>query len=169
MSEFCGWTWLRIRGMDADGVREHAQREDPGRGIGDIVLLLACIAAVVGVGFLLLASSDPQEAPRDALVGVLAVIGSWFVAHMLYTLRYAREHVADPEHGIDFSGDDPTYRDFAYVAYTIGMTYQVSDTGFQSRAMRATALAHALLSYFLGAVVIACTINLIVQLASAGS
>ena len=94
MSEFCGWTWLRIRGMDADGVREHAQREDPGRGIGDIVLLLACVAAVVGVGFLLLASSDPQEAPRDALVGVLAVIGSWFVAHMLYTLRYAREHVA---------------------------------------------------------------------------
>ena len=31
--------------------------------------------------------------------------------------------------GVDFNGvDEPDYRDFAYLAFTIGMTYQVSDT-----------------------------------------
>lgn len=165
---FCSWTWLRVRTMDADGVKRHALREDAGRAIGDITLLLTCVAAVFGVGLLLLASSQRGLDPTlGALIGVCAVVASWFVAHLLFMLRYAREHVADPAHGIDFNGDEPTYGDFAYLAYTIGMTYQVSDTGFRSTTLRTTALRHALLSYFLGAVVIACTINLVVQLASA--
>ena len=167
---FTLWTWLRIRGMDADTVRTHAQREDAGRAVGDMVLLLASVAGVVGVGLLLLASSHNDPSPvEDALVGVLAVVASWLTTHMLFTLRYARIHTADPDHGIDFPGDgEPTYRDFAYIAYTIGMTYQVSDTGIKGTEVRATALRHALLSFFLGAVVVATTINLVVQMAGAG-
>lgn len=169
-SVFCLWTWLRVHAMDADAVRVHAQREDAGRGVGDLVLLLASIAAVVGVGMLLMAGSQHGIEPAmGALIGVCTVVASWFVAHLLFMLRYAREHVADPAHGVDFGDDELTYGDFAYLAYTIGMTYQVSDTGFRSSALRATALRHALLSYFLGAVVIACTINLVVQLASASA
>lgn len=166
---FCGSTWWSIRGMDAGEVRDHATREDAGRAVGDIVLLVACVAGIVGVGMLLLAGSNADGHPAgDAAVGVLTVVASWFTAHMLYTLRYAREHWTNSDHGIDIEGEDPTYVDFAYVAYTIGMTYQVSDTTFKSRALRATALRHALLSFFLGAVVVACTINLVVQLASSG-
>lgn len=166
----CLWVWLRVRGMDPAEVRSHAQREDTGRALGDVLLLVASVAAVVGVGFLLLASSHTQpDAPLDALIGVLAVVASWLTTHMLFTLRYARIHVADPEHGVDFPGDEePTYRDFAYVAYTIGMTYQVSDTGIKGGELRGTALRHALLSFFLGSIVVATTINLVVQLASAG-
>ena len=63
----------------------------------------------------------------------------------------------------------PTYRDFAYLAFTIGMTYQVSDTALRTRAIRATALRHALLSYLLGAIVLAVTINLIAGLGKPGS
>lgn len=48
------------------------------------------------------------------------------------------------------------------------MTYQVSDTTLQRRAIRRAALRHALLSFVLGAVVIACTVNLVSQLASPG-
>lgn len=166
-SVFTGWTWLRIRAMDAAGVREHARREDPSRAVGDLLLLLACAGAVVGVGALLLAgAAKGDDRALNALVGVGAVVAAWFVTHLLFTLRYAREHVADPDRGIDIEGDEPTYADFAYVGYTIGMTYQVSDTGFKSTELRRTALQHALVSYFMGAVVIACTINLVVQLAT---
>lgn len=169
-SVLCVWTWVRVHSMDADTVRRHALREDAGRAVGDLVLLVASIAAVVGVGMLLLAGSQHGVEPTmGALIGVCTVVASWFVAHLLFMLRYAREHVADPAHGVDFGDDEPTYGDFAYLAYTIGMTFQVSDTGFRSSALRATALRHALLSYFLGAVVIACTINLVVQLASASA
>ena len=164
---FTAWTWLRLRSMDAAGVREHARREEPSRVVGDMLLLLTCLAAVVGVGVLLLAGrSDDASRAVNALVGVGAVVAAWFVTHLLFTLRYAREHVADPKRGIDIAGDEPTYVDFAYVGYTIGMTYQVSDTGFLSTPLRRTALQHALVSFFLGAVVIACTINLVVQLAT---
>ncbi|WP_232547330.1 DUF1345 domain-containing protein [Propioniciclava soli] len=168
---FCVWTWLVVRAMDADAMAEHASAEDTGRAAGATILLVACLASVVGVGFLLLASTtDSTGRVLDSLLGVAAVVASWFVVHMLFTLRYARQHVDDPEHGVDFEGDErPTYRDFAYTAYTIGMTYQVSDTGMKSTAIRRTVLRHALLSYFLGAVIIACTINLVVQLAASGS
>jgi uncharacterized membrane protein len=46
------------------------------------------------------------------------------------------------------------------------MTYQVSDTDLQTRPIRATALRHALLSYLLGAVVLATVINLVAGLGS---
>jgi uncharacterized membrane protein len=58
----------------------------------------------------------------------------------------------------------PDFRDFAYVALTIGMTFQVSDTDLQSSAMRATALRHALLSFLFGAVILAATVNLVAGL-----
>lgn len=45
------------------------------------------------------------------------------------------------------------------------MTYQVSDTTLRTRTIRRAALVHALLSYLLGAVVVACTVNLLAQLA----
>jgi uncharacterized membrane protein len=67
---------------------------------------------------------------------------------------------------VDFNDDEPpAYSDFTYLAFTLGMTYQVSDTSLRSRAMRRTALFHALLSYLLGAVIIAATINLLAGLA----
>ena len=60
---------------------------------------------------------------------------------------------------------EPRYRDFAYVAFTVGMTYQVSDTEITSKAIRTAVLRHALLSYLFGTVIIAITINVIAGLA----
>jgi uncharacterized membrane protein len=71
--------------------------------------------------------------------------------------------------GIDFNQTTPPrYLDFAYLAFTIGMTFQVSDTDLKTPAIRATALRHALLSYLFGAVVLASTINLIAGLGTGG-
>ncbi|MGB8384414.1 MAG: DUF1345 domain-containing protein, partial [Dermatophilaceae bacterium] len=61
------------------------------------------------------------------------------------------------------------YRDFAYLAFTIGMTYQVSDTDLQTSPIRLTALRHGLLAFLFGTVIVATTINLVVQLASSGT
>jgi uncharacterized membrane protein len=60
--------------------------------------------------------------------------------------------------------DLPSYRDFAYLAMTIGMTFQVSDTDLKSTAMRATALRHALLSYLFGSLILAAAVNLVAGL-----
>ena len=69
---------------------------------------------------------------------------------------------ADIDIDIDFNSDDPpSYRDFLYFSYNLGMTYQVSDTSVSSPLVRAIVLRHCLLSYVFGTVVLATTINLV--------
>ncbi|HEY0453563.1 DUF1345 domain-containing protein, partial [Actinophytocola sp.] len=69
--------------------------------------------------------------------------------------------------GIDFnSAELPTYRDFAYLAFTVGMTFQVSDTVLNAATVRRTVLRHALLSYLFGTGILATTINLVASLRS---
>jgi uncharacterized membrane protein len=85
--------------------------------------------------------------------------------HTVFTLRYARLYYLDEDGGIDFNeADPPRYSDFAYLAFTIGMTFQVSDTDIQDKTIRATILRHMWLSYVFGAVIVAITINLIAGL-----
>ena len=71
---------------------------------------------------------------------------------------------------MSFNQDEPPrYLDFAYLSFTIGMTFQVSDTNLESTAVRATALRQALLSYLFGAIILATTVNFIVSLAGSSS
>ena len=53
-----------------------------------------------------------------------------------------------------------------FLAFTIGMTFQVSDTNVERHTIRSTALRHALLSYIFGSVILATTINLVVGLST---
>ena len=99
-------------------------------------------------------------------MALLSVGLSWTLVHTVYAARYATMFYAT-KHGVDFNEPlPPRYSDFAYLAFTIGMTYQVSDTDLTNKEIRAVALRHALLSYSLGAVVLATTINLVAGLAA---
>lgn len=160
-------TWLAIRRLNAHETREHANSNDPSDGMADSLVIVASLASVVGVGFLLVGAKSSGS--LTAVVGVVGVVASWAAVHTVYVLRYARLYYSSaPDKPINFhSDDDPDYQDFAYIAYTVGMTYQVSDPEFTQKAMRHVVLRHALVSYALGAVVLATTINLVVQLASA--
>jgi uncharacterized membrane protein len=93
---------------------------------------------------------------------------SWPRARTRPALRYADLNYRSRAAGIAFGEQDgqerPTYRDFAYVAFTIGMTYQVSDTTLRDRRIRRTVLAHALLSYLFGVVIVGGSVNLIAGL-----
>jgi uncharacterized membrane protein len=87
--------------------------------------------------------------------------------HTIFTLRYARLYYYGADGGIDFNqSEPPDYGDFAYVAFSIGMTFQVSDTSLSGREMRRTALKHSLLSYLFGTGVLATTINLVASISS---
>ncbi len=98
-------------------------------------------------------------------MGVASVVLGWSVVHTVFSLRYAEPYYRGTPQGIDFNEDDaPCYTDFAYLALTIGMTFQVSDADLTTKEIRSTALRHALLSYVFGALIIATTINLIAGL-----
>ena len=161
------WVLSTTLPLDAEGTAALATSEDNSRVLADVILVVASVASLVGVGFALVKSGSEEglaQAGTTALA-VLTVVLSWSVVHTVYMLRYASLFYAE-RHGVDFNGDEqPDYRDFAYLAFTIGMTYQVSDTDLTSRAIRRTALHHALLSYLFGTVVVAMTINVIASLA----
>jgi uncharacterized membrane protein len=162
------WTQLILYRMDAEQTHRWATREDPTRWVADAVILSASVASLGGVGYVVVAGSrSGSPAIEAAVVGILTVAASWFAVHTLFTVHYARLYYSDEPGGINFHDPKPPrFRDFAYVAFTVGMTYQVSDTEIGLTSIRATVLRHALLSYLLGAVVLAVTINLIAGLGS---
>ena len=161
---FLTWTWAQVTGMDAADTQAHAMTEDPGRQSTDVIIIAASVASLGAVVFLL-SQAGAGNRPLTAAIGLTSVGAAWIIVHTLYMLRYARLYYAPPHGGIDFNQDEPpAYRDFAYIAFTLGMTYQVSDTALRNSTMRATVLRHTLLSYVLGAVILAATINLVVGL-----
>ncbi len=163
------WVWLVIGPMDAEGTADHARREDFSRLAADALLLGASVASLVAVAFTLVQAGRDHGTTKALLVAlvVLTVALSWASVHTVFTLRYSRGYYADPVGGIDFNEDDrPDYIDFAYVALTVGMTFQVSDTNLQTKTIRRTAVRHALLSYLFGAVIVAVTINIVASLLS---
>jgi uncharacterized membrane protein len=132
-----------------------------------VLLVGASVASLLGAGYALHLAGRQSGAPRILLIGaaVLTVVLSWTVINTVYTLRYAGQHFRSEPGGIAFGAEDgqqhPGYRDFAYVAFTIGMTYQVSDTTLRDPLIRRTVLAHAILSYVFGVVIVAGSVNLI--------
>ncbi|VXC40145.1 DUF1345 domain-containing protein [Arthrobacter sp. 8AJ] len=157
------WVWSVIGRLGPAATAAHARREDPGRVFSDALVLGATVASFAGVALILLDASSEQGGAKDATVAMAlgSIALSWFLVHTLFTLRYAAIYYRDGT-GVDFNEESqPKYSDFAYLAFTVGMTFQVSDTDLKTTAIRSTVLRQALLSYLLGAIVLATTINLV--------
>lgn len=162
--------WPIIIRADSSHTELLATREDETRGTAAVLLVGAGVASLLGVGFALSLAGRLSGSVRVVLIGVamLTVLLSWTVVNTVYTLRYADLHFRSTAGGIGFGGPSvqgrPTYRDLAYVAFTIGMTYQVSDTAISDPRIRGTVLSHAILSYLFGVVIVAGSVNLIAGL-----
>jgi uncharacterized membrane protein len=162
-----GAIWSAVLGLSAADTKKYAAREDPSLRLSEVLVLTAGVAVLGAVGLLLIRAGGATGGTKAYLIGlgVLSVALSWTLVHTVFTLRYARAYYAAPIGGIDFNEDDPpTYLDFAYLAVTIGMTFQVSDTNLTSKVIRRIALIHALLSYLFGAVIVALVINVVSSL-----
>jgi uncharacterized membrane protein len=164
---FLGITWWTVLNLEPALVKKHALREDPSRVTADVVLLTAAVVSLAAVWQVLAGGAHLAAGAQIArtVLAAVSVVVSWFVVHTVYALRYAELYYTSPVGGVDF-GDTraPVYADFAYLAFTLGMTYQVSDTTLGRRDFRRVALGHAFLAYLFGTVIIATTINLVVGL-----
>jgi uncharacterized membrane protein len=165
---FCAWTWVAVWRLDAQATASHAQLDSPGRDLTDVVLVGAATASLIAVGVVLFGAGHAAGSGKylQAALAVVSVFVSWTMVHTVFTTKYARLYYSGRPGGIDFHDTEPPdYRDFAYLAFTIGMTFQVSDTDIQSKQIRRTALRHAWLSFPLETVIIASAINLVAGLA----
>jgi uncharacterized membrane protein len=182
LAVLCGWdatalvflasVWPTIARVDGDQTEELATRDDLSRDTARLVLLVASSASVVAVVLAIGRARQEVGADRWTLVTIAAVtvVLSWTAVNTIFLLRYANLYYGGPPGGVDFAGvdrtDRPDYRDFAYLAFTIGMCYQVSDTSLRDRRIRRTVIIHALMSYVFGVVIIATGVNIVAGLGS---
>ncbi|RZS61460.1 putative membrane protein [Xylanimonas ulmi] len=178
---FVVWTLTVVVPMGPDATAEHALREEPARVIERGLVLIAAMASLAGLAVVLV-QGGLREHPLTAVAVLAAVVASWASVHTIFALRYARLYYTAPRGGIDFHNADadadtdadaadgggaaPSYSDFTYVAFTVGMSFAVSDTDLRTTAMRRTALTQALLAYLYGTVIVALLVNLVAGLAA---
>lgn len=154
-----------LRDSTAEAIRRHAARNDANRLL---ILALTTVLTVVAMAAIAgeIAGARGGEVQAIAkLVGTLLLI--WLFANSVYALHYAHAfYLADAKGadsgGIDFPGTTtPDYWDFAYFAFTLGMTFQTSDVNIRSRRLRRVVLLHSFAAFIFNIGVIAFTINVL--------
>lgn len=149
-----------------------AKEEDLGVWMQFVVLVMTCATALIAIIFW---NSDnnihfSKHSTIHEIFFIACVTMAWMVLHLSFTFRYAHLYYGDEKYvtharGLDFPGDEhPDYFDFAYYSFTIGMTFQVSDVIIKSKGLRRLTLAHSLVAFFFNTILIAITINEIINL-----
>lgn len=163
------WAWRISWPQDAEGTKRLAEEEGRTR-VTDTAVLAAAVASLAAVVEALARSgSKSPVAVLTVVLVVVVVVLSWALVNTVFALKYARHYYSGGDGGIDFNQQEPpAYSDFAYVAFTVGMSFAVPDTAVAATSMRKVSLGHALLSYLFGTVVIAVAINLVTNLGQQG-
>ncbi|MGC5223866.1 DUF1345 domain-containing protein [Micromonospora sp. DT81.3] len=162
------WVWRMLWRLDSPGTQRVA-REESDSHVTDNAIVAACIASIVAVVLALIESRQQSGNALSVALVILGVAGTmvaWALVNTVYALKYARMYYVDQgRDGFDTKEEaDPTYSDFAYFAFTIGMSYAAPEVEPVNSEIRRKALFHALLSFFFGTVLIAVSINLVTNL-----
>jgi uncharacterized membrane protein len=159
--------WHLILTSTPEQSRKRAAVDYPGRTTFTLIRLMTSIVGLLAAVWLLTArTSDvpPSETPLVLGLGVVAVATAWSVLHTVYTLVYAHLYYYEDGDagGLAFAGDrPPDDLDFAYFAFTIGMTFQTSDTSVTTRTMRSVVLRHAVLAFAFNTTIFALAVSLV--------
>ena len=169
---------LSIVILNASGpmTQERVSEEEPKRIKLMVLTVSMSIFGTVVVGFLMTAVGKHSLGHSRLLLtlSVLAVLLAWFDLHTAFGQHYARLYYEGKDihgrpfqegmrKGFAFPGtDQPTYLDFLYVAFTLALTYSLSDVNVRSEQMRRTVLIHSLVSFFFYSMVLAGVLNAII-------
>lgn len=154
--------WFDLRRKAPHELAVAVRRDDMRGTVLDAVVLVTSVASIIAAIMLI---SGKGAGVAHMLFGLFSIVASWATVHTLYALRYAELYYREKEGGIDFNDDaKPHFMEFAYFAFTIGMTYQVSDTNITDAKIRRTVLGQALISFVFGVAIIATSINSIASL-----
>jgi len=163
------WVWRISWPRDAQGTKRLAEEEGQTRVTDTVVLGAAVVSLAAVIEALVRSGSGGAVGVATVVLSVLVVVLSWALVNTVFALKYARGYYSGGDGGIDFGQDEPpAYSDFAYLAFTVGMSFAVADTQLLTTPIRKVGLGHALLSYLFGTVVIAVAVNLVTNLGQQG-
>lgn len=166
-------SFVTMINVKSSNIVDRAEREDLGVWMQFLVLLGTCVTALITIIFWRNTEHQPQHfALLHQVFFIVSITLAWLVLHVSFLFRYAHMYYGDKNsryqrhiRGLEFPHDShPDYFDFAYYSFTIGMTFQVSDVVIKSKGIRRLTLLHSLLSFLFNTILIAITINEIVNL-----
>lgn len=167
---FLTWAWAKAWPAGPEETRRLALQEDQARRLVDTLIIAATFVSLIAVVVALIRSQqkDPIGA-ASAILAVIGVVAAWALVNTVYAFKYARMYYHDERYRFDFDQEeDPSYSDFAYAAFNLGMAYSASSITESSTPARRIAFGHALLAYFFGTFVVAVAINLVTSLTQGG-
>jgi len=163
--------WL-FATQPADALPALTEAQDEGQYTIFWVCLLGAMASFAALTSEFTGIKDLPAATRGLHLGIVVItlLGSWFLTHVVFALRYAHaynDRLPDGrvQGGLVFPGSDaPDYLDFLYFSVVVGMTFQVSDVQIEDRRLRRLVLLHGLLSFLFNTVIVALTVNIAAEL-----
>jgi uncharacterized membrane protein len=167
---YLGLAWMLIRKSDARATRDHALSQDQSGYVIFLFVVGAACASIVAVGFVAgtIRGLPFWERAWHLTLTITALVSSWLLIQTVFAFHYAHRYYAGPhgEHAATASlhfpgGREPDYLDFAYYAFVVGMTSQVSDVSVASRGMRRLTMIHGVLAFLFNIAVLALSINII--------
>lgn len=163
-------SWIVLFKRSVPEIRRTASKDDGSKVVVFVLIIISSFASMLTV-LLLILSKDAREEMAFLPAVIVGMLLAWIMVHTVFSFHYAHMFYADEKNkrkttgGLDFPGEkEPDYIDFAYFAFVIGCTFQVSDVTITSRHVRRLVLLHGLLSFALNTFVVALTINLIAGL-----
>ncbi len=162
--------WSIIASSDPTSTRAHALAQDSSGYLIFLLVVLAACSSIVAIGFVVATIRGLAFWPKawHLTLTIVALTSSWLLIHTVFTFHYARTYWRqerlrpEADGGLRFPGDgDPDYMDFAYYAFVVGMTSQVSDVQAASRPMRQLTLVHGVLAFIFNIALVALSINTI--------
>jgi uncharacterized membrane protein len=151
---------------DPATMRGQVERNDANR-----VVLLGITAAVVAVILVTVAAElIDQKSARGGSAKALVIVTlalAWLFSNIVYALHYAHLYYRRDKDGKDRGGIDfpqtpePDYSDFIYFSFTLGMTFQTSDSNITSGGMRSVVVCHCFAGFVYNIGVLAFTINVL--------
>jgi len=145
---------------DPKVIRDHAAENDAGR----ITLLVTTAVISAAILFVVAMETVGGAAPgAKTKILIIATLGiAWLFANTIYALHYAHLYYGPAKGGLDFQEKEPpSYADFVYFAFTLGMTFQTSDVDISSKRIRGVVTLHCLVAFVFNLGILAFTINVL--------
>jgi uncharacterized membrane protein len=155
--------FLVIRAFDIHRVQVRAEEQDEGAALLLVLVVAAAVASIAAIVVVLGAAAEEMKAFSFALAATTALL-SWTLIHTVFMFHYTHIYYRGPGikgDGLKFPEDEqPSYWDFVYFSFVIGMTFQVSDVQVTGKLMRKLVVAHGVLSFLFNVAILALTVNL---------
>lgn len=154
-------------------MRRRAQAQDEGRLV---ILILTILTACASMGAIVaelgpVKTLEGWSKGAHLALAIGTVVDSWLFIHLTFAMHYAHEFYFERETsrerapqlrgGLMFPGtEQPSYVDFLYFAYVIGVACQTADVSTSSATMRAVALVQGVLAFFFNTAILALMVNI---------